>query len=157
MLNRDPFGEFALLLARLGLCPLPCGGKDGKRPLIKHAHWLSPPSEHAIARLAQQHCRANVGVLTGLSRIVVVDIDTEDLSLIRQIQHRFGPTPIQIRTGSGGQSLSFDATGCHQRERLHFAFRRSIWSTCYPPSQWRFRHRHFFISTASTRTTRTWR
>ena len=60
------FGDNALPLHELGLAVFPCGGDDGKRPLVKG--WHRPKSAKTIATLAQRFADANIGVACGPSQ-----------------------------------------------------------------------------------------
>lgn len=96
------FAREALYLYELGLAPIPCGGSDGKKPLIK-AWQRNRLSGARIKRLAAQHPTANVGVVCGLSKVVIVDID--DPKLLEAMLLRFGESPLVTRTPSGGFHL----------------------------------------------------
>jgi hypothetical protein len=81
---------------------VPCGGADGKSPKLRG--WpKGKRSAKTIAKLARQYPDANIGVVCGLSGIVVVDID--DPSLVPGMLERFGDTPLITLTPSGGAHL----------------------------------------------------
>lgn len=54
-----------------------------------------------LAGLATKHPNANLGVSCGASRITVVDLDTEDLNLMRYVLGELGDTPLIVRTPRG--------------------------------------------------------
>ena len=102
------FGEYAGAIALKGLCVVPCGGEDGKRPLI--VGWSRPRrrrSHHQLVGLLSRFQWANVGIACGPSNLVIVDIDAGDL--LGQMLERFGVTPLIVRTPSGGFHLYYRA------------------------------------------------
>lgn len=92
------FSEIAEALWELGLAPTPTGGADGKSALLK-GHLKNPLGPAAIRKLAAKFPDANVGLVTGLSGLVVVDID--EAELLEPMLRRFGETPLIVKTGSG--------------------------------------------------------
>ena len=70
-----PFADAALVLRSHGLAPIPLGGEKGQTPLVLYANWKCPPGHQFLERLVGEHPTANVGVLTGLSGVTVVDVD----------------------------------------------------------------------------------
>jgi hypothetical protein len=109
--GRNPFRDAALSLWDAGLCPIPCGGDDGKRPLLTSKTWSQRPSREVFHRWVTdaRFGDANVGLLAGLSGLTVVDID--DRAALPDLQHLFGPTPIVVSTPSGGAHLWYRAAG----------------------------------------------
>jgi hypothetical protein len=73
-----PFGREAFKAWQYGLAVLPCGGEDGKRPLIKWKGITGPQPEHQInASVSQPSFKsANLGIITGASNLTVIDCDT---------------------------------------------------------------------------------
>jgi hypothetical protein len=51
------------------------------------------------------------------NRLTVIDIDCSDDRLVAEIQGRFGPTPLQVRTPSGGSHLYYRYSGEARRIR----------------------------------------
>ena len=111
-----PFADAALDLLDRGLAPIPLGGDDGKVPLVRWKRWKHPLGRQSLGQLADKHPTANVGVLTGLSGVTVVDVD--DLELTDAMVRRFGDTPLQTSTPSGGVHLWFRSSGERCRTRL---------------------------------------
>lgn len=111
-----PFADTALDLRDHGLAPIPLGGDDGKVPLVTWARWKHPPGRQFLERLTEEHPTANVGVLTGLSGVTVVDIDDPDLT--DDMVWRFGDTPLKTSTPSDGVHLWFRSSGERNRQRL---------------------------------------
>lgn len=111
-----PFATAVPDLRSRGLAPIPLGGDDGKVPLIRWRTWKHCPGKEFLERLIADHPTANVGILTGLSRVTVVDID--DLSLVDDMVRRFGNTPLKTSTPSGGVHLWYSANGERSRNRL---------------------------------------
>lgn len=107
----DPFGEAAAELAERGLAVIPCGGSDGKVPVVRGFHrWRGPPSRDAIKRMAARYPGANLGVLTGLSQLTVIDVDGGD-DLVANMIERAGETPLITATPSGGRHLWYRSGG----------------------------------------------
>ncbi|MDH3667177.1 MAG: bifunctional DNA primase/polymerase [Paracoccaceae bacterium] len=102
-----PFSVAALDLHDHGLTPIPLGGEDGKTPRVKTASMTRRPSRATLRKWAEQYPTANVGILTGLSSITVIDID--DQKLVPAMLERFGATPLQIGTPSGGVHLYYQS------------------------------------------------
>ena len=69
-----PFADAALVLRGHGLAPVPLGGDDGKVPLVRYRTWEKLPGRHFLESEVNKHHTANVGILTGLSGITVVDV-----------------------------------------------------------------------------------
>jgi hypothetical protein len=97
---------------------IPCGGADGKHPMVA---WRGLSRATAACRLSEWRRKfsdANVGILTGPSGITVVDIDTPDEALHRDMEGRFGATPLQARTPRGGWHLFYRSTGEATKAKL---------------------------------------
>jgi hypothetical protein len=104
-----PFAENALRLYDLGLAPIPCAGDDGKMPGLRTKGWKRRPGPNVLSQLALKFPEQNVGILTGLSRITVVDID--DARLVAEMLRRFGHTPLIVETPSGTAHLYYRSNG----------------------------------------------
>ncbi len=114
--RREPFAEAALALSALGLAVMPLGSDDGKVALMSgYPKWRRCPGRRAVEKWIAEHPSANIGVLCGLSRIVVVDIDAA--SLLEPMLDRFGDTPLIIATRRGYQ-LWYRACGNEQPSNL---------------------------------------
>ena len=101
-----PFREAASLLLSSGLVPIPCGGEVGKRPLISGFNKLSPAGVvNRLPELVARFGQSNVAIACGPSGIVVVDID--DPALLEAMLEQFGPTPLIVKTPSGGFHLYY--------------------------------------------------
>jgi len=112
-----PFADAALELHRHGLAVIPLGGDDGKVSLVaRWNRWKHRPGRQFLEQLADKHPTANVGVLTGLSGVTVVDVDDPDLE--DDMVVRFGVTPLKTATPSGGMHLWFRSQGERNRQRL---------------------------------------
>jgi hypothetical protein len=95
----SPFACAASYLRKLGLAPIPIAPGE-KKPLISgFQHWRYSPSEETLADLASKYPDAQIGVLCGLSKLVVVDLD--DAALLDYGLERFGRTPLIIKTRRG--------------------------------------------------------
>jgi hypothetical protein len=66
-----PFGDHALALRKRGLSVVPCVDEDGKAPKFKGFERKRLSAE-TVAKLARRYPEANVGLVGGLSNIVVV-------------------------------------------------------------------------------------
>ena len=104
-----PFADAALELHSYDLAPIPLGGDDGKVPLVKWSRWGSRPGRQFLERLTTKFSTKNVGILTGLSGVTVVDID--EPKLIDDMVARCGDTPLKVGTPSGGLHLYYLANG----------------------------------------------
>ncbi len=104
--DSGPFGREAIRLYQAGLAVIPC---DDKRPLIRYAGLTAPIGLDGLNRLVEKHPNANVGMLTGLSKITVVDID--DPANAATMVARCGDTPLKVRTPSGGFHHWYRANG----------------------------------------------
>jgi Bifunctional DNA primase/polymerase, N-terminal/Primase C terminal 1 (PriCT-1) len=108
-----PFGDTALHLWQIGLAPIPCGGNDGKTPLVKWRSWSIRPSESRMREFVKRHAARDIGILTEFSNVTVVDCDAQgiDATMIE----RCGDTPLKIRTPSGGVHLWYRSNGERSR------------------------------------------
>ena len=103
-----PFGDHAPALRKRGLAVIPCGGEDGKTPMLKGWQKRKLPVA-IIEKLALRYPDANIGIVCGLSGVVNVDID--DPKQLPDMLMRFGDTPLIARTPSGGYHLWYAAQG----------------------------------------------
>lgn len=103
------FQTAALELHKRGLFVIPTGGKDGKAPLVRgFARWRGQARE-TVEDFARKHPGANIGIVTGLSRVTVVDADDE--KTLAEAEGRFGPSPIVARSPRGGGHLYYRSSG----------------------------------------------
>ena len=114
--HATPFADAALELRGCALAVLPLGKKSGKDALVNYANWKVPPGPEFLKKEMVKHPTANVGILTGLSRLTVVDID--EPYLLDEMLERFGDTPLIIGTPRGGFHLYYHSTGELNRQRL---------------------------------------
>src|SRR3954454_22279352 len=70
-----PFRDAAPDLLARGLAVVPCGGADGKVPLVEWGKWAKRPGRAFIEKMMRRYPSANVGIIAGLSGITVVDCD----------------------------------------------------------------------------------
>jgi hypothetical protein len=105
----DPFASTAAELARLGLVPIPVGGPDGKKPLVNWPRRIVQPDSQALRIWSQRFPGANIGILTKLSQITIVDVD--DPGLVGDMEKRFGPSPLITGTPSNGMHFWYRANG----------------------------------------------
>jgi hypothetical protein len=112
-----PFAENALRLYDLGLAPIPCAGDDGKVPGLRTKGWKRRPGPNVLNQLALKFPEQNVGILTGLSRIPVVDVD--EARLVAEMLRRFGHTPLIVETPSGTAHLYYRGSAEHCANLRH--------------------------------------
>ena len=96
----DPviFGKHAPYMAKLGLAVLPL--KRDRTPLVSRFNkWKSRPSEGRVEVWAEDHPGANIGILPGLSDLIVIDND--DLEQDELVESLCGPTPLTVRSNRG--------------------------------------------------------
>ena len=119
------FANSAMAMLEAGLCPIPCGGSDGKTPLVKNWNNLQRPyTQETIRGWAEKFCDANVGIVCGISGVAVVDIDKPDY--LDEVMERFGPTPLIVRTPRGGRHLYYRADRTDLRPSKLFAKDNSV-------------------------------
>jgi len=108
-----PFANAAHELREYFLCPIPLGGDDGKKPLVRWQKHLS--SADYIDTLIGKFPDANVGILCGPSKVTVIDIDdpgvASDPRRLEEYKQRFGDTPLIIRTPRDGAHLYCRSAG----------------------------------------------
>jgi Bifunctional DNA primase/polymerase, N-terminal/Primase C terminal 1 (PriCT-1) len=112
--HTGPFAA-ALELRGRGLFPIPLGGKDGKKPLIAGFTKIRKPSFATVKKLVDRFPQAAIGIVTGASDLVVVDIDSDDPAAWATVIELFGDTPLKIRTPSGGLHLYYRSNGERNR------------------------------------------
>lgn len=107
----SPFQENAVFQRQAGLCPIPCGGDDGKTPQVKSSGWSLPPTEAVIQQWVAdpRFADANIGILTGLSGVTIVDVD-DNCDVDRAVA-QFGETQMVVETPSGGRHLWYRSSG----------------------------------------------
>ena len=123
--NADPPGRFAAvapIIRAAGLLPIPCCPVTAKKPLVRFKdadQWLT--EKHLESWMAHEKFNnANIGFLTGAGRQPVVVVDIDDAAFLEQVLTQFGPTPMQVRTPSGGTHLYYSYRGerCRNLRRL---------------------------------------
>ena len=93
-----------------GLMPIPCSADDdGKVPGVRWSQWTRRPGVRAVTRLAERFSTENVGIITGLSNVTIIDVDDPRMS-IPDVARRFGATPMITKTPSGGRHHWYRAT-----------------------------------------------
>lgn len=104
----QPFGSAAMTYHELGLAVIPCGGEDGKKPLVPWSSFKDKqPSLNLIERWIERYGWANIAVITGeASGVTVIDNDNPEKSMF-DIQQIFGESPIAVKTPRGGCHLYY--------------------------------------------------
>src|SRR5687767_5580732 len=97
------FADAAIELHARGMGVIPTGGEDGKTPLVRGWSKWRGQTRETVEAFARKHPAANVGVITGLSRLTVVDCDDE--RTLADAESRFGHTPLVARSPRGGGHL----------------------------------------------------
>lgn len=111
--SSQPFADAAMALAERGLAVIPCPGDDGKSPrgAIRGFHrWKQPPEPGTVLKMASQWGDANIGIVTSLSGVTVVDVDGGE-ALAEEMVARAGDTPLITRTPSLGYHLWYRSSG----------------------------------------------
>ena len=92
------FGDHARQMADNGLAVIPLG-RDRKPKVDGFDRWSRPPSKRTIAKWADKHAEANIGIIPGLSGAWIADVDTnEDVDAVEEL---LGPTPLHVETNRG--------------------------------------------------------
>lgn len=110
------FAAAAQSYVAAGVVPIPCGGVDGKKPLVKWRHYKRPPGPKALDTWRARFANANVGIVTGPSRLTVVDCD--DPAMVSTMLAECGDTPLIADTPRGGTHLYYRHTGEVSRNSL---------------------------------------
>jgi hypothetical protein len=102
------FAALQVAYARHGIATYPLGAD--KRPAVKRFNRLGVV---ASAQLALRFRDADAGgfVAGARNRLTIVDIDSADDRLVVEMQARFGSTPLQVVTPSGGRHLYYRHRG----------------------------------------------
>ena len=101
--------------ANAGIVPLPLGGEDGKRPLVRHPGKFG---RQAALQIAPKFPDANLGFWCGRhNRLTLVDIDSAEGSELQYALDRFGPSPVIVRTASGKHHVYYRHDGERRRIR----------------------------------------
>jgi len=107
-----PFAAAALQLHAHGLAVVPCPSDNGKSTagaVRGFNRWKKHPGSDYIRKMMLRWPQANIGIITDLSRVTVVDID--DASLVETMIKRFGETPLKTASPSGGLHLWYRHNG----------------------------------------------
>ena len=92
------YANYALDYSTIGLCPLPV---KNKQPLISGFNRWRGLSNQSIETLTKRFPEASLSILTRLSGLVVVDIDSKDADLVAWVIDECGYTPIIVKTKKG--------------------------------------------------------
>lgn len=108
----EPFQTHAIKYSEMGISVFPCGGDDGKAPLVKWSHLQNKlASEHTINKWSDKYPNANIGIVTGeISNLTIIDCDNLNLS-INELFNEFGKTPLIAQTPRGGYHLYYTYNG----------------------------------------------
>ncbi|CAN1510206.1 DNA primase/polymerase, bifunctional, N-terminal [Paracoccaceae bacterium] len=95
----DDFRNELARLVRAGFPLLPLGGgADGKTPLI--GGWAGP--KMTLARVLAPLYRSGAQVFgIRLDGLAVIDCDSDDPALVAEMEARFGPSPVHVKTPRG--------------------------------------------------------
>jgi hypothetical protein len=101
--------------AAAGIVPLPLGGVDGKRPLIKGPAKLG---RHAALQLAPKFPDAGLGFWCGRRNgLTVVDIDSTADAELQYAIDTYGDSPVIVKTASGKAHCYYHHAGETRRIR----------------------------------------
>jgi hypothetical protein len=101
------FAGYARQFFDAGLFVTPTAGQDGKRPILKgyQKRRLGPDEIDAIAA---RHPHANLAIVTGLSKVAVIDVDDASDQALYDALDRFGKSPLIVKTaGRGGHQIYY--------------------------------------------------
>ena len=105
MIEGGAFASYAFRMCELGLSPTPTLGPQGKTPLLK-GYQKGIVNLGNVREFAANFPTANLALVCGPSRLVVLDID--EPSLLKPMIRRFGDSPLQVKTaGRGGFQLYY--------------------------------------------------
>lgn len=104
----DDFRNELARLVRAGFPLVPLGGgADGKAPLV--AAWAGP--RLSLSRILAPLYRSGMQVYgIRLDGLAVIDCDTDDPDLVADLEARFGPSPVHVKTPRG-RHLYYRAAG----------------------------------------------
>ena len=109
------FQDAAREYVAAGIVPLPMGGDDGKRPLVRHPDKFG---RRAALQIVPKFPDANLGFWCGgHNRLTLVDIDSPKDSELQYALDHFGPSPIIVRTASGKYHAYYRHDGERRRIR----------------------------------------
>ena len=95
------FHDFAPAYAAAGIVPLPLGGDDGKKPLVKNPGRFGRGAAMELAA-NPRFADAGLGFWCGLhNRITVVDVDATTDAELQYALATYGDSPVIVRTASG--------------------------------------------------------
>jgi hypothetical protein len=133
----EPFRTFAGKYHDAGLSVFPCGGDDGKKPLVM---WAALQRRRiggkTLDKWIKTHPSANIGIVTGkLSNLTVVDCDNTHTTPM-ELFEAYGETPLVVRTPSGGKHLyyRYNGEGCSQDAEQRIDIRGEGGFVVAPPS-----------------------
>lgn len=95
------FAGYARRFHEIGLCVTPTSGEDGKRPILRgyQKRRLGPDE---IQVLAARYPKANLAIVTGLSKLAIIDVDDPGNDALERALSRFGKSPVIVKTGGRG-------------------------------------------------------
>ncbi|MDX2205835.1 MAG: bifunctional DNA primase/polymerase [Hyphomicrobiaceae bacterium] len=92
------FADHAVDIARRGIAVIPLG--EGRRPRIDGwDKWSRPASPSAVGKWARRFPDANVAIVPGLSKVMVVDVD--DAGDVPRAEEIFGRPEVRVLTRRG--------------------------------------------------------
>ncbi len=108
----EPFRTFAGKYLDIGLSVFPCGGDDGKTPLVR---WKPMQTKRigskGLDKWIKANPMANVAIVTGeLSNITVIDSDNPKITLM-ELFDMYGDSPLVAKTPSGGYHVYYRYNG----------------------------------------------
>lgn len=106
------FSDAAAAWVAAGVIPLPLGGEDGKRPLVRNPSRLGARAALQIAARPRFAEATGLGFWCGKrNELTIVDIDsTADAELQRAID-RYGDSPVIVKTGGDKAHLYYRHAG----------------------------------------------
>jgi hypothetical protein len=106
MVQTAVFGAHALEMRALDLAVVPIG-VDRQPRVAGFNRWKCRPGSKVVAKWAEEHPTANIGVMPGLCGRGAVAFDCDSIDAAEEFQNRFGKSNLRVVT-SRGQHLWYD-------------------------------------------------
>jgi hypothetical protein len=92
------FGDNAQRMAAAGLAVIPLA--PDRQPFVAQFNkWSRAPGARTVAKWAESHPTANIGIIPGLSNLWVADADSRDE--VSEVEDLLGETGLRVKTNRG--------------------------------------------------------
>ncbi|MGN7614022.1 bifunctional DNA primase/polymerase [Magnetococcales bacterium HHB-1] len=115
----SPFTKTASLYCGVDSFPIPCGGEDGKIPMVHWKKIKKKLSNNTIEEWGKKFPDANIGLITGPSKLTIIDVDEPDESSLEEAINMFGESPVIARTPKGGFHIFFRSSGEKNHQKIY--------------------------------------